>query len=912
MTGDRPNLSVQDGEKLLRRFEEAWKAGASPNLATFLPPLPKAWQEQRALHALVVELIGIDLEYRWREGGGGGEARRTLPPRPQLEDYVRAFPQLGPAESLPVELILAEYDARRLAGAAPSLEDLVARFPSRADLLGSLLLQREANLSATTQATCALDSSTRLESGGTGPASALLPVLQAIDILPKNQLDELTRAVGSGQLTTMHAALNHALERGWLTPFQAEQLLQGRGPQLVQGAYILLQQIGEGGMSKVYRARHRIMQRTVAFKVIRRQLIADAGETAVRRFYQEIQAVGRLSHPNIIHAYDAGPIGGTHFLAMEYVDGIDLARLLRRRGPLPVAQACEYIRQAALALQHAFECGLVHRDLKPSNLLIADCGLGIAESGARPQSAIPNPQPPIVKILDLGLASLRWSDAAGSATALTGVGSFLGTPDYIAPEQALDPTRADIRADLYSLGCTLYHLLAGSPPFPGGTLAQKLNRHLEEAPPALEQARPDVPPAVAAIVKRLLAKRPEERFQTPRELAMALAAIAPAPPRRSRRLVFAAAAVGAVVLIVSGGAVFVASQLASSRSVKVVAPPAQTRETPDQLVSPLDRLDPATLSAEDRGTSNKGLVALVRAQKSPSFAVSLTANGAILVTGGPSDPAIHIWDVKDGRLQERCVLSERQGVHAVALAPDGRMLVSAGVDGSARLWDLAATPPRRLETFPGVGGCFETAVFSPDGRTLALGGADGHVRLLDASVAPPSIRHDLAGHAGNVESLMFSRDSKLLATGGADGVIFLWELTGSVPRQRGVLRGHSGSIFGLGFAPDGKTLASGSTDRTIRFWDIASARPRPSHVVREHTGNVTATCFTSDGKFLYSAANDGRVIRWKLPALTRQDEWRLPGAIHRAILAPDQRHFLTANDNGTTAILRVAERPSSR
>jgi WD40 repeat protein len=159
---------------------------------------------------------------------------------------------------------------------------------------------------------------------------------------------------------------------------------------------------------------------------------------------------------------------------------------------------------------------------------------------------------------------------------------------------------------------------------------------------------------------------------------------------------------------------------------------------------------------------------------------------------------------------------------------------------------------------------------------------------------------------------MFSRDGKLLATGGADGVIILWDLSGTTPRQRGMLRGHTGSIFGLGFAPDGKTLASGSTDHTIRVWDIASSRPRPSHVVREHTANVTATCFTSDGKFLYSAANDGRVIRWKLPALTRQDEWRLPGAIHRAILAPDQRHFLTANDNGTTAILRVSERPVSR
>ncbi len=206
-------------------------------------------------------------------------------------------------------------------------------------------------------------------------------------------------------------------------------------------------------------------------------------------------------------AYDADEVHGTHFFSMEYVEGQDLARFVVKHGPLPWGQACDYIRQAALGLQHAHECGLVHRDIKPHNLLLT------ARGG-------------VVKIMDMGLARLDHvsEDSATSGT-MTREGTVMGTLDYIAPEQALNSHAVDIRADLYSLGCTLFFLLTGRVPFAGGTATQKLLRHQLEAPPPLTRFRPDLSAELAAVVVRLLAKRPEDRYGTPAELAAALSVL---------------------------------------------------------------------------------------------------------------------------------------------------------------------------------------------------------------------------------------------------------------------------------------------------------------------------------------------------------------------------------------------------
>jgi len=219
----------------------------------------------------------------------------------------------------------------------------------------------------------------------------------------------------------------------------------------------------------------------------------------------------------VVLAHDAGPLGGNYYLAMEYVEGVDLFRLVKEKGPLPPTLACDYVRQTALGLQHIHERGLVHRDIKPSNLLLV-AGDGAASAGT---AALTTHQ---VKILDLGLARVSQSAVLEGLGVMTAVGTLLvGTLDYMAPEQARDFHQADIRADIYSLGCTLYFLLTGQPPFPEGWLAHKLMQHQNAEPRPIEQVRADLPPWLPAVVRLMLAKSPEDRFQTPAELAAVLA-----------------------------------------------------------------------------------------------------------------------------------------------------------------------------------------------------------------------------------------------------------------------------------------------------------------------------------------------------------------------------------------------------
>ncbi|MDY0166282.1 MAG: serine/threonine-protein kinase [Thermoguttaceae bacterium] len=266
------------------------------------------------------------------------------------------------------------------------------------------------------------------------------------------------------------------------------------------GEYRLTEKLGEGGMGAVYKGMHTKLGREVAVKVLTTARLGN--EKAIARFEREMLAVGRLDHPNIVRAYDAREIEGTRFLVMELVNGLDLTGVLRHAGPLPVADACEVIRQAALGLQCAHENQLVHRDIKPGNLMLTTTGQ--------------------VKILDLGLARF---EASRPGEEMTSTGMALGTLDYMAPEQASDGHHIDIRADVYSLGCTLYKLLAGRAPFDQPRYAgvmDKVVAHAKHSPPAISRFRGDVPKEVAAILNRMMAKAPARRFQTPGEVADAV------------------------------------------------------------------------------------------------------------------------------------------------------------------------------------------------------------------------------------------------------------------------------------------------------------------------------------------------------------------------------------------------------
>jgi serine/threonine-protein kinase len=273
-------------------------------------------------------------------------------------------------------------------------------------------------------------------------------------------------------------------------------------------------------MGRVFKAVHQTMNRTVALKLLSPNLVQTS--RARELFQREVRAAARLNHANIVTAYDANQIEDRYFLVMEYVDGPNLDQLVRGQKPLPVPLVCEIVRQAANGLQYAHEMGMVHRDIKPANLLV--------------QLAGPN-QDLTVKILDFGLARLQ---EPGQENLPGGDRVIMGTPDYLSPEQAVSLNDVDIRSDLYSLGCTFYFLLTGRVPFPKGTPLEKLDRHKNEEPVPVEEYRPDVPAPVAGIVRRLMAKYPPHRFQTPAELAAAVVpfanAEAPAFPDPRREL----------------------------------------------------------------------------------------------------------------------------------------------------------------------------------------------------------------------------------------------------------------------------------------------------------------------------------------------------------------------------------------
>ncbi len=334
---------------------------------------------------------------------------------------------------------------------------------------------------------------------------SFLNVVKQSGLIDKETLkDALRRAQAEGvSLKSSRAIADALVGQGLLTRWQAEKLLQGKHKGFFLGKYRLLALLGKGGMSSVYLAEHVLMRRRCAIKVLPTKRVNDSSYLA--RFHREAQAVASLDHPNIVRAYDidqeADKDNEIHFLVMEYVDGKSLQEIVERRGPLDYVECAEYFRQAAEGLHHAHQAGLVHRDIKPGNLLVDRSGT--------------------VKLLDLGLARFFDTEEENPLTVAHDE-KVLGTADYLAPEQAIDSHKVDIRADIYSLGCTMYFTLTGHPPFTEGSLAQRLLWHQTKEPPPISKDRPDMPESLDAIIRKMMAKRPEDRYQTAAEVAIAL------------------------------------------------------------------------------------------------------------------------------------------------------------------------------------------------------------------------------------------------------------------------------------------------------------------------------------------------------------------------------------------------------
>jgi hypothetical protein len=347
-----------------------------------------------------------------------------------------------------------------------------------------------------------------------------LPVPQWVDKIVKSRVldgpseKELVENIGK-RMTQPKELLRHLVERGWMTDYQVREMAMGHELDIRLGNYVLLRLLGEGGMGQVFKARRHGTTDEVALKIVLPEMTRDAA--ALKQFMWEIQALARMSHPNIIRTYDAGSERGRHFFTMEYIEGTDLAKLVKKYGPVPVPRACVYIRQAAMGLEHAHEHCLIHRDIKPANLLLTLPKGQFYQPGEQDGG-----HAGVIKVLDWGLAGLRPPTTTQQPGARTREEST-GTVDYMSPEQAMDMSSTDIRADIYSLGCTLYHLLTGQPPFHGLKYAQKLIKHQTAEPTPVTELRPSVTPALHEIIRKMMAKRPADRFRSPAHVATALA-----------------------------------------------------------------------------------------------------------------------------------------------------------------------------------------------------------------------------------------------------------------------------------------------------------------------------------------------------------------------------------------------------
>jgi serine/threonine protein kinase len=329
---------------------------------------------------------------------------------------------------------------------------------------------------------------------------SFLIALRRSGALTGHQVSKVEDRVETGHYPHEPARLARKLiHKGWLTEYQARRLLHNANPSLLLGRYVILDRLGRGSMGRVYKARHQLLGRVVALKVIDPDVAGRPGASA--RFRREMLLIGRLDHPNVVRAFDADRVGHLPYIAMEYLPGRGLDRILLDKGSLPPAEVLAYAAQAALGLAHAHSLGVVHRDVKPSNLLIGEGGR--------------------LKILDFGVGAMmgRWGDATGSR--LTSDGLSIGTIEYMSPEQARG-AEVDGRSDLYSLGSVMYHLLTGRVPVPAESKLASLAMRVGGQPDPISELLPDLSPGLVAVVGRLMASRPEDRYPDASEAAEAM------------------------------------------------------------------------------------------------------------------------------------------------------------------------------------------------------------------------------------------------------------------------------------------------------------------------------------------------------------------------------------------------------
>jgi WD40 repeat protein/serine/threonine protein kinase len=706
-----------------------------------------------------------------------------------------------------------------------------------------------------------------------------------------------------------------------------ESMLSGATPaELVNHPdYEIRGRLPQGGMGVVYLAYNRLMARDEVLKLIGPGNIGHPG--ALDRFLREIRAVARLRHPNIVTAYSAFRCGGSVVFAMEYIDGLDLRRIVKAKGRIPVRQACHFAHQAALGLQHAHEAGLVHRDIKPGNLMLT-------RQGGRP----------LVKILDFGLSLATAggedpvSDHRGpvaareseTTAALTCTGQMLGTPDFMAPEQIVNAKAADIRSDIYSLGCTLYYMLSGRPPFEAARLSDVLQAHRTKDAPPLSTVQPDVPVELEALVAKMMAKEPGRRFGEPTEVAEALTpffstrrpnlAQTPAPGVASAETDQARRARDAVAALPP--AIATGSEGDPRRAESIWKGLIEIGEDEDDWYLATTPAKPAG-GRSHRFRAAAAVVAVGASflfgfiifnpkpkpgdqtgggrPKSPGPVVDHAAQtgGQPSDRGGVPGGRVNRAETNPGRgdLPKAVTPTADRPAEPEPVVPDRAENDPRTVSG-VRVIEIKRADQRKPETtiparhvaldsgeLPRQQRLLTSVTFLPDGwHALTVGrGPDLLLWDLIGGRAFDPFKDD---HPDIVYALAVSPDGRFVATGGQDKVretdfdIRVWE----VASGRLVLRlpGHKGIISGLRFTPVGRRLISTSWDHTLCFWNCADWSLE--HRTRPYPEPLTCLALSADGRLIATGTSFRKVLLWD--AATRE--------LKKPLEAKDQTSRVTA------------------
>ncbi|MFV1967350.1 MAG: protein kinase [Pirellulaceae bacterium] len=745
---------------------------------------------------------------------------------------------------------------------------------------------------------------------GTADRSALLGKYQDV-------AEEL-----AGCLETFDFVNNVAPQLGPPSMGAGDQTSPSISPLATLGDFRIVREIGRGGMGVVYEAEQLSLGRRVALKVL--PFAAMLSETQLKRFHNEARTAATLNHPHIVAIHSVGTQRGVHYYAMHFVEGRNLAEIIEAlraepdatgegRGtwdedseisqPRSVSETepvaalsthrsnnpSEYFRavvrlviQAAEALDHAHQHGVVHRDIKPANLLVEATGK--------------------LWVADFGLAR------ADTSVNMTMTGDILGTLRYMSPEQASGGGRVlDHRTDIYSLGTTLYELLTLQPAFGEQDRQRLLRGIIEKGPRPPRQISAEIPKDLETIVLKTIAMEPTARYATAQELADDLRRFLEYQPIRARRATrsdrlwrwgrrnpLVASLVAAVsclllVLAVAGPLVAVRQTSLAHRegTARLAADDARKVAKTQLYISDVN----SAFHAWDDGSVRRARKLLARhvprwdeedvrgfewhylwgccqraarstfASQRDFTSITFSPDGQVLAAGTYNDPehphgAVKLWDVAS-REELHTFLHRNTTVHSVAFSPDGDLLASAGNDHAVRLWKVAdRTPLRTLKHAPRGEEAYSVLAFSPDGKILAVGCGDrtrGEIRLWD--VANGSVEGTLQGHGSVVGAVAFSPDGQLLASASWDGTVKLWN-----PATREELETfteHQLRVYALSFSPDGQTLASGGQDGRVKLWDVATRESQAQ--IEESLSIVRSLVFSPSGSTLAAGCEDGTV-----------------------------------------------------